>query len=338
MLLAIAMNSANPRLRAGRVLAIKPKLCTVTLTLKVTAMSARAEKTVNHSVAMYDFALYRFKELLLWDTYFRALREPKVKQAVPHDNPQIHDEIITQLKKSSFNLKNYEIDVNDYRQYMKNAEYQKFPSYQNNCKTKNFIEKTLEHYLAAKLLNPSKDDVYIDIASADSPTPEIYSKLYGCKVYRQDIMFPEGVHGNIIGGDASQMPIEDGFATKMGLHCSFEHFENNSDIKFIKETSRILRKGGKLCILPLYLFNKYAIQTNPAVMPKGGIPFENDATLYCVKDWASRHNRFYNVPHLTARIRNNLNQLEMTIYIIQNQKKVASSCYIKFAALIEKNR
>ena len=109
--------------------------------------------------------------------------------------------------------------------------------------------------------------------------------MYGCKVYRQDLEFPEGIHGNVIGGDASNMPLEDESATKMALHCSFEHFEKNSDIEFIIEANRVLCKGGKLCIVPLYLSNKYVVQTDPSILPFGGIPFENDAILYCAKGW-----------------------------------------------------
>jgi hypothetical protein len=149
-------------------------------------------------------------------------------------------------------------------------------------------------------------------------------------------MFPRQIRGNVIGGDACDMPLETGFATKIGLHCSFEHFEQNSDVKFIKEASRILRQSGKLCILPLYMFNKYAVQTNPAVMPRGGIPFEKEATLYCVRGWSSRHNRFYDPSHLASRIKNNSTNFKITIYALENQKKVDPSCYIKFAAILEK--
>jgi hypothetical protein len=73
-------------------------------------------------------------------------------------------------------------------------------------------------------------------------------------VYRQDLSFPEGIVGNVIGGDTADMPVRDAFANKMALHCSFEHFENGSDIGFIREASRVLRNPGKLIIVPLYLF------------------------------------------------------------------------------------
>ena len=221
---------------------------------------------------------------------------------------------------------------------MRKAEYKKFLGYyfKFGILGRVMIEKSLEHYLASKLLCLSENDVYIDIASSNSPTPEIYHKLFGCKCYRQDLIFPEGVKGNVIGGYANNMPVADGFASKMALHCSFEHFEGDLDIRFIKEAQRVLAEGGKLCILPLYLFTKYAIQTNPVILPKGGMPFENDAILYCAKGSGNRHSRFYDVNHFISRVINNANNLKLTLYLVQNEKAVHPSCYLKFIALFEK--
>lgn len=298
-------------------------------------MHLQIKRALRYPDKAYKFAIREMKEVLLWDYYYAALPEPKVKSAVLHDF-RIQNDIIEDLKRNGFNISDFEINVTDYRQYLNNAEYHKFHNYYDGGKASNFTEKSLEHYLTAKLLNLSRRDVYIDIGNANSPTPEIYHKLYGCKVYRQDLVFPEGIHGNIIGGDAGNMPVQDGFATKMALHCTFEHFEQDGDIRFIKEASRVLNKGGKLLIVPLYLFNRYAIQTDPSALPKAGIPFESDAILYCAKGWGNRHGRFYDVPHFIARIRNNLNDLKLTIYVIQNEKEVDSSCYVKFMALFEK--
>ena len=73
------------------------------------------------------------------------------------------------------------------------------------------------------------------------------------------------------------MPLKSGCVSKMALHCSFEHFEQDVDIRFIKEANRIPGKGGKLCIIPLYLFNKYANQTDPAILFNTNLNFEQDA-------------------------------------------------------------
>ena len=254
------------------------------------------------------------------------------------DDQNTQDEIVKELKKSGFNVTDFRIDAKEYRHYLKLARYENYSGYYGGGKGNNFAEKSLEHFIAAKLLDLSKEDIYIDVASADAPTSDIYHRLFGCSSYQQDLIFPEGINGNVIGGDASDMPVKDGFATKIGLHCSFEHFEQDSDMRFIRETKRVLRKGGRLCIIPLYLFNKYAVHTDLSVfLPWKGVNFEPDATVYCAKGYENRHGRFYDVPHLITRVRNNLDGLKLTVYVVQNAKDIDPSCYVRFVALLEKS-
>jgi len=68
----------------------------------------------------------------------------------------------------------------------------------------------------------------------------------------------------------------------------------------------------------------------------GVIPFEDDAVLYCAKGWRNRHGRFYDIPHLIKRVADNLNNMSLIIYTVKNEKKIDPSCYIRFAALLEK--
>jgi len=281
------------------------------------------------------FAVHKIKSLF-WMHYYRRVREPKMKLDSTLDF-QVPIEILERnLCKHGFEIEHYQIDTSGYIDYLKSADYHTFGHYQRAGKAPNFSEKSLEHYLAAKLLNLSEDDVFIDIACADSPAAEIYHKLYGCSVYKQDLIFPDGLCGNIIGGNACNMPLPDGFATKMALHCSFEHFEQNSDIGFIREAGRVLRKGGLMCIVPLYLSTQYVILTDPVCLSRDDMISESNAVLCCVKGWRNRHGRYYAVPNLVNRIRNNLGSLKMTIFIIQNEKEISSRCYVKFAALFRR--
>lgn len=284
----------------------------------------------------FNFYGVRYKaKSLFWNHYYRRLRDPKFKLDSENEF-QVQSAIVEdELHRNGFEVKPFLIDKADYYNFLNVAQYRRFRGYHKGGKSWGFTEKSLEHYLAAKLLNLSNQDVFLDIACANSPASFIYHELYGCQVYRQDQIFPKGIHGNVIGGNAEEMPVPCGFATKMALHCSFEHFERNSDIEFIKEANRVLREKGMLCIVPLYLSTSYTIFTDPICVPKN-LPFESDATLCCVKKWQNRHGRFYDVRHLINRIRDNLGALTLKIFIVQNEKDVDSSCYVKFIALLEK--
>ena len=173
----------------------------------------------------------------------------------------------------------------------------------------------------------------------NSPVPEIYRRLFGLTAYRQDIGYPPGLNGDMIGGDAANMPVPPEFATKMALHCSFEHFEGNSDIGFVRETSRILKKGGAVCIVPLYILEEYAIQTDPLVECAARTRFEDDAIVYCARGWGNRHGRWYDPEHLVTRVCNSLSDdMELRFYRFVNFQDVHESCYVRFAIVIEKTK
>jgi SAM-dependent methyltransferase len=279
---------------------------------------------------------YLYGNAYLWRHNYNRLRQPKAKGPVPQHNPRVHAKVVRQLKEQGFDVRDYAVDVNDFQSYLRRADYSRFHRYYSGGKGRNFTEKALEHYLAAKFLDLGPGDVYIDIANDESPAPNIYSGLHGCKTYRQDLKFPQGVHGETIGGSAASMPLPDGFATKMALHCSFEHFEGDADSCFIKEANRVLAPSGKLCILPLYLHTQYCVQTDPAVLPRQGMRFDPEATLYCARFWGNRHGRIYDIAHLNSRIRSVLGSLNLVIYVVQNEKAVDPSCYVKFVGVLDK--
>ena len=267
------------------------------------------------------------------ESCYHQLPEPKRKGPVS-SSPQIEAEIVQRLQQLGITVEDYEIDVSEYQRYVQAGKYlDEFAEYY----AFNRVEKSLEHYVAAKLLHPSSRDIYIDIGSEQSPVPEIYRRLFGLQTYRQDLSYPPGINGDRIGGNAAQMPVPDSFATKMALHCAFEHFEGDADIGFVREVARVLKPGGSVCILPLYLAQDYAIQTDPVTaLSTGGVNFEPDAVIYCASGWQNRHGRFYDPEHLVQRICQNLNGLTLKIYRITNAQAVDSSCYLRFAAVLEK--
>ena len=180
--------------------------------------------------------------------------------------------------------------------------------------------------------------MFIDIANDYSPVPEIFQQLSGCLVYRQDIVFPVGVHEDKIGGNAASMPVREGFASKVALHCSFEHFEQDDDINFIREMNRVIHPGGKMVICPLYMATLPIILTNPLSVTKAETEsFDPEALICCSKTWRNRHGRFYNAETLDTRVRQASPSLDLTVFVIDNPGEVDPSCYLKFLALVEKS-
>lgn len=263
-------------------------------------------------------------------------RRPRQWGAVRY-YPGVEDEIGRGLAAAGFAVEPMEVDPAAYRDYLARARYERFPDYYA-WQRSNFNEKALEHFIALTLLELKAGDIYLDIASSGSPTPEIYADLTGAETWRQDLDYASGIHGRTIGGDAAALPLPDDFASGMGLHCSFEHFEGDSDSRFIREAGRVLKPGGRLVILPLYLFTHYAIQTDPVVWRGWRPPFkpEPGATLHFARGWGNRHGRFYDPERLRERVAKNMGSLKMTIYRVMNAEEIDPGCYVRFVAKMGK--
>jgi hypothetical protein len=59
------------------------------------------------------------------------------------------------------------------------------------------------------------------------------------------------------------MPVADGFADKLVLHNSFEHFEGTANTDLVTEAWRVLKPGGVVCIVPLFVSDRYVIMSDP---------------------------------------------------------------------------
>ncbi len=221
------------------------------------------------------------------------------------------------------------LDAAAYRDYYAKALYdEKYPDYYRG----NRPEKTLEHHIALSLLEIGADDVFVDIASEHSPVPEIYERLTGAKSFSQDIMYPDGIDGNRIGGDACAMPVADGFASKAALTCSLEHFEGDADTRLFHEMHRVLRPGGKICITPFYLHHEEGTQTDPTLSVPAGVTFDETAVIYCAEGWNNRHGRFYTPGSFADRISSPMKgKFTFAFYRVENAKEIDPSTYVRYA-------
>lgn len=228
----------------------------------------------------------------------------------------------------------FNVDKNEYEDFLKKINYKKrYPAYYHF----NFYEKTLEHFVAFKLLDLKKGDKFIDTAAEKSPHSREFSRLTGCSGYKQDIMFRPGIHGHKIGGSAAHIPVEDNFFQAALAACSIEHFEKDADIAFMKEMTRVLAKEGKILIIPLYLHKKPFCVTDPRFALPGGVEFDPGIDIHCVEEFQNRHGRFYSPETLYRRlIEPNMEQMNFTTYYIENFKEVHESVYCRFVLVGEK--
>ncbi len=238
-------------------------------------------------------------------------------------------------------LKRFTIDIADYYRYIEAADYAAFGEYYQGGDSGNpdhRYEKFLQHYLSLKLLELNSSDVYIDVASNTSPMKDIVRRLFGAETYSMDLKYESGINGDRIGCDAGDTGLRDGFASKLSLHCSFEHFAFGSDIRFVREAGRILRPGGRVCIVPLYLLNEYSIRQDPTLEADLSISDREGAKRVFVRDYLVDYGRFYDVEALRQRIlaacKGTLNPI---VYRVGNLAELNQpNVYSHFVLLLEK--
>ena len=247
----------------------------------------------------------------------------------------LDEEVLAAIQKdfdaSGIQVQELYVKPEDWQGYVQKAGYrERYPDYYKDY----MAEKSFEHFVAYRLLEIKSTDVFVDIASENSPVHEIFSRLSGCKSWRQDIMYPPGISGDRIGGNACEMPVPEHFATKMILTCSLEHFEGMEDQKLFFELSRVLKPGGKICIVPLYMYITEANQTDPTLSVPNDVQFDPDVTIYCAQGWRNRFGRFYSVGSLVERILGPAgDSFYFEVFRIMNATEVDKAVYARFTLI-----
>lgn len=193
--------------------------------------------------------------------------------------------------------------------------------------------------MSLELLDPQPGDVVIDVASERSIFPAVVRRAAGATVYRQDLIYPPGIEGDRIGGSAAAMPVADGFADKLVLHNSFEHFEGTADTDFVTEAWRVLKPGGVVCIVPLFVSDRYVILSDP-LTDRRGIIWDPGAERIEIPGWHNRFGRFYDAPALEARVLAPARELGYEIELLHfvNVKAVHPHASTHFGLVMRKPR
>lgn len=227
--------------------------------------------------------------------------------------------IKTEIDFNSFNKWFDKIDyINNYPQYV--AEFNEGPL---------LTSKALQHFISLELLKLRGEFVFMDVASSNSVVPQIIAKHYpDSSVYKQDLNYEIGVNEKCIGSNADSIPLPDDSVDFITLHCSWEHFESTSDFDFLKEGSRLLRKGGRLCIIPLYMANIHAIHTSPSVyahkyINQNNLPqFDPRAKLIIRDEIKQRQSKFFSPKCLSDDLHQLSDLLNFTVHYFTNHEAV----------------
>ena len=156
-----------------------------------------------------------------------------------------------------------------------------------------------------------------------------------------DLRFPKGIRqvdGLVeIGGNACDMPTRSNSVNAMVLHCAFEMFEGEYDGLLIEEAARVLKPGGKLIIVPLYITERYFIARGPSANTKG-VQYDKGAEIFYIRNYGGkiRSCRIYNPLAFKKRVIRHSNELQLTVYNIKNLADVDQICYANYVAVFTK--
>jgi hypothetical protein len=197
--------------------------------------------------------------------------------------------------------------------------------------------KIVEYFVSLELTPIGSGDTVVDVASEYSVFPEMVRELFDAAVFRQDLIYPPGVHGDRIGGNAARMDVEPGFATRLMLHNSFEHFEGDSDSGFIREAWRILKPGGTVCIAPLFLTSSHTVLTDPLVDQRD-VEWDPEGTVVSIIGYRNRFGRFYSLDTLQRRVIEPATQcgFRPTVQYVENIQELQPGSLLYFALVLEK--
>jgi hypothetical protein len=249
------------------------------------------------------------------------------------------EQILEALQRLPVAFKPFPIDVGRFESHLRSFAYPRAYAAGSLDEGGNRENKLLEYFLSLEILDVQPGQVVIDVASEYSIFPTVVRQLYGGKVYRQDLIYPEGIHGDRIGGNAAAMAVSDGFADALVLHNSFEHFEGNADAGFVAESWRILRPGGAVLIIPVFVTEEHTIVTDP-LTDRDGVVWDPGARVVELPGWHNRFGRFYDAAALEQRVLAPARRLgyELELLHFVNVRDVHPLATTHFAVLMRKPR
>ena len=204
-------------------------------------------------------------------------------------------------------------------------------------------EKHLEHWIARErlgLMEYVESDVYVDIAASTSPWAHSLRERAGVDAYAIDMdevgrLYENFPYYRIENATATSFP-EDS-VTGASLQCAYEMFMGQDDTNFVREAARILKPGGKIYVLPLYMHTHYCAYATPEYFGKGFS--DPDAKEYVNLDYAGvPSSRKYDAAALKKRVLDPITSsgLSYKLLALRNKSDFGGNIYCHFILEISK--
>ena len=246
------------------------------------------------------------------------------------------------LSSISVDIHNFDVSIDQFKSFTKDNWFS--DKYVGGPTSRVWNEKLLEHYIASILLdlkNYSRDDIYIDVAACNSPWAKQLRINYSINAFAIDLAPVSNDFINLsyyLKENATKTSFADNSVRGVSLQCAYEMFQKEDDVLFIDELSRILKRGGKAIILPLYMHTHYCAYSTPEYFGKGYTP--KYAKEYIRMDCGGvPSSRKYSANYLKKRILDRIKKagLNYYIFVLRNKEKIDSDIYCHFILQIEKN-
>lgn len=217
-------------------------------------------------------------------------------------------------------------------------------SRQYDPKWDKYERKMAEYFLAYTFLGleqAGKDYKYIDCAAAGSIWASMLRKAKGIDAWSLDLVGTSNEKEHFIQADATSTPFDNNSVDGLSMQSALELFPDDTDIGFIKECARILRRGGRIFISPLYLSTKYCNVFGKSYFKNG--EKEADSQKYVRLDYNIPFTRIYDDKHLDKRILSTAREcgLKYKIIVVDGEDldlidKTDSFIYLHFCILFYK--
>ncbi len=185
-------------------------------------------------------------------------------------------------------------------------------------------KKLIEFFCSYNLLKLHPTDALMDVAGGTQgylKTVEVARRILQDRAIQNCTITALGTDVDYIESDAGDIPLPNNSIEKISCHHSFEHLQNDADVRFICEVKRILKPGGMCCIVPLFLTKHFFEITDELTLSRkySDISFriiDPTATLPGGR-FSGNYARTYSLEAFNSRILDHLESIQWDIDIFE---------------------